>query len=510
MKKRKPELLPMIPDREIVLDLLGGLVAVVGWATLALGVATTFKYRLVQLGCVLVALYWTHLLGYCWQFAHWLRIQRLARPVLSLLTNPGPDPAGLVGPYLSARGRGPRTCFWLVGNDRARSTASLVLTRNDTGCGPPLLAGAHGLHSEPPPPPAVCRALLRELLPANWLLLETNEQTFIFGCDPASTMPVELEDATRRRLPPDLSRFRRPIIEVPEPIAFPREPFAQELEQHRALVREHTDSLAFQAREPADEWFDAFFHLPWNVGEIDVRGAQGKSVFVLSRAPVAARYEKQLGIRRRLQSEPEDGCLEVVVCSDNLVSLHVTRLRVEHGPKGTVSRFLELDESAPAIVEPTRQEHARYRGKTVVYWQAEAGRKIHRAETTAPEPTGPIGDAVDRHLAFHRERIHRVAWDWNRLGDGFVWVVASPTSGDRVAGVDRATAGWLGVLYRLPTIRRAVALHRDHRRWYPVVIDAIRYGGLRWLAVHAGLDEATRPPNLDEVPTDEHLRIVAG
>jgi hypothetical protein len=36
----------------------------------------------------------------------------------------------------------------------------------------------------------------------------------------------------------------------------------------------------------------------------------------------------------------------------------------------------------------------------------------------------------------------------------------------------------------------------------------VRCAGLRWLRMRAGIDEATRPPAVDEVPTGGHLRVV--
>jgi hypothetical protein len=38
----------------------------------------------------------------------------------------------------------------------------------------------------------------------------------------------------------------------------------------------------------------------------------------------------------------------------------------------------------------------------------------------------------------------------------------------------------------------------------------VRYGGVRWLPMRAGLDETTRPEEVDEVSQGRHLRVVEG
>src|SRR5579859_1646852 len=93
--------------------------------------------------------------------------------------------------------------------------------------------------------------------------------------------------------------------------------------------------------------------------------------------------------------------------------------------------------------------------------QATAGGAFHRAVTTAPERARTVGEIVDRLLA-----------------------------------------------PRMDDVKRAVARHRAYRDWFPVVVHGVRYGGVRWLPMRAGLDEATRPEEVDEVSHGRHLRVV--
>jgi hypothetical protein len=200
--------------------------------------------------------------------------------------------------------------------------------------------------------------------------------------------------------------------------------------------------------------------------------------------------------------------MEVVVRSDDAVTLHVTRLRETRGPGGTVSRVFELDESVPALVEPTRQEHARHGGKTIVYWQARAGGEVHRAVTNAPEEARSIGEAVDRHLAAHLEEARRAVWESPRLDATYVLVFANRLSGESVMLVDHAKTAWLDVFHAFPALREAIERHRAGHDWFPVVVLAVRYGGVRWLPMRVGLDETTRPADVDETPRGKHLRVV--
>jgi hypothetical protein len=514
MKKRKPELLPMLPDRELARDLIKALVIGLGGTSLGVVAAMTLKVPLLlRLVFLVYALYTGWALRFGWRCAHWLRIQRLARPVLSLLANPDPDPEGLQGPWLHQSRRAHAVAWRVVPGVDGKVSALVMLLRFDAAAGPMLLAAVHGTNGEQPPPEAICRGLLRQFLPANWDPVDHKDSVFCmraFQWVPEHSTPVVLEDPTRGELSSESSKFLRPVFEVPEPIAFPSEPFAEELERHRALVREDIDGLAFQARMPADELGDEPFYTCKRIGEIVVVGTKVQSAYILGRADLAAPYEKQLGIRRRLQSQADDGCLEVIVRGDGLVSLHVTRLRVTHGPKDTVSRRFELDESAPVIIEPTRQEHARWQGKTIVYWQAKAGAEIHRAETTAPEAASSIAEAVDRQVAYRHEEVRRAAWESRDLGSGFVLVSVNRLSGDIVLPADHRSAGLFGLLEGFPGIRGAVALHHDYQSWFPVVVHGVRYAGLRWIPMRAGLDEATRPPNRDEALTGGHLRVVEG
>jgi hypothetical protein len=61
---------------------------------------------------------------------------------------------------------------------------------------------------------------------------------------------------------------------------------------------------------------------------------------------------------------------------------------------------------------------------------------------------------------------------------------------------------------RYPTIQKALAAHRAYGDWYPVVIDSLRHGSLRWLPMRAGLEESRRPDPVDEAKRGADLYLV--
>jgi hypothetical protein len=153
MTKRKPAPLLMVPDGELagwtLLHTLAGVAGAVAGVAGAIGL----DMPLLQLGDLLLVVWSCWLLRSAWLLARTLRDQRLARPVLSLLANPGPDPAGMLGPYL----------FPMSGRHRACSLARLSWRRRSR-------AGAPGRDEErralQPIFSAVQRATARELFDA--------------------------------------------------------------------------------------------------------------------------------------------------------------------------------------------------------------------------------------------------------------------------------------------------------------------------------------------------------
>ena len=326
----------------------------------------------------------------------------------------------------------------------------------------------------------------------------------------AGDPPHALRDAIERSKPPRWPTFTR-AVEVPAPIAFPREPFAAELARHEELVRAHLEGLAFRARGIPGSELPPFEFVDWYVGEIVERRGRlsGPSVYY-RRAYAAHDYQNLLGVRHALQVRPGRHRLQVIVRTDDLVSLHVARVEEVPTGKTAVARSLVL-ESPSVVFEPVRQEHARGAARTTVYWQAAPGAVVHAAFTTAPERGGSNADAADRLFALRTEEITRAVWGGgahHRLAQGFLWYCDNRSSGEHACAVDFGFADMFAVLDGYPSIQKALAAHRAYGDWVPVVIDSRRHGSLRWLPMRAGLDESRRPDAVDEAKRGGELHLV--
>jgi hypothetical protein len=443
-----------------------------------------------------------------------LAVQYRARRVIRAVANPAPS--GWRGPLLVDLRKG-EACVWFADGldaDEAEGAVVRACTLRMSSGRPSLVASVVTRDRRALPAP-LQQAVLRRLRPVRWWPVtkddDPSQTPVAFYCYLDCEDAPVIRDATWRapRLRDDeRDAFTRHRFEVPEPIAFPREPFAEVLERHRAIVRAHLDALTFQCRTPADG-LDAFFGMRSSAATIALWRDQVRVADVFERAFVARQYESIFAVRRRMQARrDDDDSLDVVVRSDDAVSLHVARLETRHGPRGTMERRLVLDETTPPIVEPARQEQAHHDGKTIVYWQATAGGAVRRAVTTAPERARSVGEIVDRLLELRLDDARRAQWELSRLGAGYVLIFNNRLGGEAVIPAAHRVAGWLGILDDFPRVARAVARHRRYRDWFPVVVDGVRYAGVRWLPMRADVDPATRPENVDEVKQGAHLRVV--
>ncbi len=504
-------LVSLVPPRTLVLRAAARAAAGLGVVAAAAWVATHPPSRL-GLGVALFAsVCQVPLLRSAWRTVRELLHRRPMWTTLSLLTCP--LPAGWRGPYvLDAREGG---VVWAIDHedeaDGGRRWTEVVALRRRKAADSEELLLAFVRNQNGPLPPARARALLQQLLAVRWLHVEKEEPAAsAFACFPhRPRRPLELEDATRCSAVPECPLFGS-AIELPAAVTFPREPFAAELARHEALVREQLGALAFLARQPSGDILGPYDCVHGFVGEIDARGNGAPGLHVIHRAVAAHVFADILGVRHRLQIKPEPGLLEIIVRTDDLVSMHVARVEETARGKKAVTRSLVL-EAAAVVFEPTRQEHARVAERIAIRWQAAAGGEVHEAVTTAPAPARSPVEATDRLFALRADRIRRAVWGGGRgepLSEGFLWYSYTRTGGESALRVDYRRGDVLGVLQAFPDIRRALGAHRAYGDWYPVVVDSVRHAGLRWLPMRAGLGESTRPDTVDEVNRKAQLHAV--
>lgn len=182
----------------------------------------------------------------------------------------------------------------------------------------------------------------------------------------------------------DRRAFHLRSWEVPEPIAFPREVFAESLAVHARLLEENgadiVDAPAMDGRTP--EYLDST-NLNLVCALVVSRGVQ---VEIHKWRPQEVSYvvHRCRGIVRKLIEEADYDRMYVVVVAAGAASLHVVRAR---GPKRVGDRArLEVVEPA-IVVEPWEQWHRR------VGDCGDGGESIITTWTT------PAGDAVESRVA---------------------------------------------------------------------------------------------------------------
>lgn len=426
---------------------------------------------------------------------------------------PRTTPAGWEGPFMWDHPRG-SWLYWTgrrTGPDgRIGAIESVRLRSLELSDGRPVLSVMITAPEDlGPPTEARCRAILDPIRGADWQEYQTQAGGLVrsWACRPEapwSPRPIELQDATRVPRPspdeddccPDLAGGS---FDIPDPIAFPREPFADALARHEALVRARLDALL--AREldgqSRNEVLDSIHD---DVGEISVLGSARPHVWVGGRNPLARHFPNLSGIRRRILTQADRLRLDVVVHTDDLISIRETELRVVRHADGTWKLALVL-ESPEVIHEPTHQELTRSTPLAVVRWQARAGADVHETTTRLLPPKRTDDEAIDRFFAVREARVRRALWESRRdptLRGGFVWLQDSWLLGIRVSVVGPSGPFMFMALHEYPRIQQAISARRRDPRWYPVLVDRWHYAGLRWLAMCVDAPERDRPPSVDE------------
>lgn len=157
--------------------------------------------------------------------------------------------------------------------------------------------------------------------------------------------------------------FQGPSLLIPEPLPFPRAPYADALETHARLLRRFEPELLLGVRricggEPAQDIVHG------HVGLIVVR-ATGVTADVVPRARAAADTARFHGIARALHPTPEPLRLQVVVRARSVLSLHTFELE---DPDSAAPRLRLV--SRDDVVEPLKQDHRSEGAWTITRWVA--------------------------------------------------------------------------------------------------------------------------------------------
>lgn len=274
-----------------------------------------------------------------------------------------------------------------------------------------------------------------------------------------------------------LRAFHLRSWEVPPPVAFPREVFAEALAEHARLVEEHgadvLDAPLVGGDEP--EYFD--------MGEIGlacallVADGPAREIHKWRRQEISYVVQRCRGIVRQLMAATEDDRMYLVVVARGTASLQLVR---GHAPRRVGERPRLEVVGRDLVVEPWEQWHWRDRGALFTAWWTPAGDAVV-SRVAAPRPPRTIGGIVDALVALYganlRERLaahragHRgavaVAYMCTDLAGEEISILSPRELECRIAGCPR-------ILEEARKARPGLA---------PVVVDAYCWAALAWIAV---------------------------
>lgn len=265
--------------------------------------------------------------------------------------------------------------------------------------------------------------------------------------------------------------------EVPPPVAFPREVFAEALGEHARLVEEHgadvLDAPLVEGHEP--EYFD--------MGDIGLTcallAADGAAheIHKWRRQEISFVVQRCRGIVRQLMLATEDDRMYLVVVARGTASLQLVR---GHAPRRVGERPRLEVVGRDLVVEPWEQWHRRDRGALVTAWRTPAGDAVV-SRVAAPRPPRTVAGIVDALVALYGANLREglAAHRARHRGALAVAYLCTDLAGEEIAmlsprDLECRIAGCPRILEAARKARPGLA---------PVVVDAHRWAALAWVAV---------------------------
>ena len=275
--------------------------------------------------------------------------------------------------------------------------------------------------------------------------------------------------------------------ELPAPVEFPREVVADALAVHARLLDENGDDLL---AAPVIEDGEADFFAPHQIGfACALLASEGVAVEIHKwrRQEVSYVVQRCRGIVRQLLEVPPLDRMYVVVVAAGAASLHLVRA---HSPRRVGDRpRLEVVERA-LVVEPWEQWHRRVGNSIVTTWKTPAGEAV-ASRVPVPRTEWTVRNIVDA-LAHRYEASARkglAAYRPVEPGDAPAVHLMTEEDGETLYFHPRCDVQYWAKGF--PEIARAA--RRDRLGLTPVVIDALQWGALVWLATGSA-DVATPAP----------------
>ncbi len=296
---------------------------------------------------------------------------------------------------------------------------------------------------------------------------------------------------------------------VPDPLTFPRAPYADALELHAKLLARFEGQLFADAQTFGVE--DApFFFLHDYVGAVWV-GGKGVTAGMVPRGDAIERTSALHGICRPLYLTRPGYGFHVVVVARGLASLHTLEIEDARGDAPRL-RVVSRDDA----FEPRKQEHREIDGYTITRWVAFDREPRYAWRPTPPEPAS-LDEVADRLIAFYDATLRRELQSFLSPGrapeDAFVLFRTRGHRGDRILVFPREQAFALGYA----SIQSAILEEPARPGYTPVFVYASGWGALRWIPVdppagaapppgilaHLQMPFAPREPEEDEAEEDE-------
>ncbi len=278
----------------------------------------------------------------------------------------------------------------------------------------------------------------------------------------------------------------------PEPLPFPRAPYADSLAVHAKLLANFGDRLFAEARAFGVEG-SPFEHLHDYVGRI-APASMGVVVDMVPRRQAIELTRDLHGISRALYLIPPRFHFRLLIVARGLVSLHT--LEIE-GAQTDASRLRVV--SRDDVVEPRKQKHRDAGAYTVTRWVAFDREPRYAWRLTPTEPTS-WEESADRLLALYEGQVREHLQGYLAAGNSpaeTLVQVSSSTRGDGIRAFDRPMHSLVTWFY--PRIARAIseAERPDH---VPLLLRGNDWGALRWIPVDAP-DGGAPPPSIVEALT---------
>jgi hypothetical protein len=299
-------------------------------------------------------------------------------------------------------------------------------------------------------------------------------------------------------------RFGFVSCQVPTPVAFGGPEVEDAVREHGALVQAHLPAVEFAVRRSVELPAEFNFMDDWCVQLFSRGGSAPPLIHCCRRASAAHGYRRFFGLARQLVIKPR--CFEgmyLLVHARGLVSLTALRLRREPLANGKERCALEADRPA-IVVEPLRQHSVRQGDEWVVGWRVTREGPLHVSRTPAAPPTDTPAQLVDAMFAEYRDELLADAWAERARNGGSLeqsWpvVLFNRLSGESAMVGSAQIGRTLEMVTRYPRVR-AVLDAPWPRGWLPVLVDGIRYAGLRWIPLRADAGAGARPEDVTELP----------